>query len=150
MSITRLGIAVIVVVVIGVSLVYAVFDPLERACSKGEICPRYVDLMLTLTLIVTGVATLFGTMAMSGAQNPDGSFREQRIRLSIAMTVLVVYLVYFGMAVLWTQHETPALVGTLTDLLKITIPFYFGASAFAQWSESGSGSQQRPKKKGKP
>lgn len=140
LSFTKLGLALVALTIVTIGFVYAVLDPMAQACDRtGEICPRYVDMVLAILLISSGIATLFGTLAIPGGQNPDGSFREQRIRLSIAMAVFVVYIIYFGMAVLWYE-EPPAIFGTLTDLLKIIVPFYFGSSAVAQvW---GSGQNQ--------
>lgn len=45
--------------------------------------------MLSLTLAVTGVTTLFGILALPGGLSEDGSYREQRIRFAIAATLLV-------------------------------------------------------------
>lgn len=156
MTMLRLCAAVVALVIVGVSLIYAVFEPMELACRNAggllpganvpaslnaPICTRYDALAVTLVLILGGTITLFGTMAIPGAQTADGSFSEQRIRLAIAMTVLVVYLVYFGMAVVWGGNLTP-MVGTLTNLVMVVIPFYFGASAAVQWAEK-AGTKQK-------
>lgn len=138
MSIFRLGLTVIVVVTVGLSFVYVVLDPLWQVCQSQKIadpsvvCGRYAELVLVLTLISAAVLTLFGTLALRGAQDEGGSFSEQRIRFAIALTVLVVYLVYFGMAVFWTEGTNQKMVETLTNLMMVVIPFYFGASAVAQ------------------
>ena len=79
------------------------------------------------------VVTLFGTLSMPGAQDKSGSFREPRNRFSVAVTVLVVYLVFFAMAVFWSPDNTNKdLVQTLTNLMMVVIPFYFRASAATQ------------------
>ena len=138
MSSFRLGLTVIVVVTVGLSFVYVVLDPLWQTCQSQKIadpsvvCARYAELVLVLTLISAAVLTLFGTLALRGAQDEGGSFSEQRIRFAIAITVLVVYLVYFGMAVFWTEGTNQKMVETLTNLMMVVIPFYFGASAVAQ------------------
>jgi hypothetical protein len=40
--------------------------------------------------------------------------------------------VFFGMGVFWRDGINSAMVETLTDLMMVVIPFYFGASAAAQ------------------
>ncbi len=139
MSVFRLGLAVIAVVAAGLFLVYGILDPISQAChslkeaNPSVVCGRYAELGMVLTLISTALLTLFGTLALPGAQDQSGAFAEQRIRVAVAMSVLALYIVYFSMAVFWTTPDTnPKMVETLTNLLMVVIPFYFGASAFTQ------------------
>jgi hypothetical protein len=138
MSTFRLGLIVIGVVTLGLFAVYILLDPLSQACSVAKetnrsiVCTRHAEMGLVLTIISAGVLTLFGTLALPGAQDEDGSYREQRIRFSIAITFLVVYLVFFGMAVFWDTGTNAKMVETLTNLMMVVMPFYFGASAAAQ------------------
>jgi hypothetical protein len=134
----RLGLVVCGVVALGLFMVYVVLDPVWQACQVEKsanpslVCARHAELVLVLTLVFTAVLTLFGTLALPGAQDEGGSFREPRIRFSIAITILVLYLVYFGMAVWWDTGTNKEMVETLTNLMMVVIPFYFGASAVAQ------------------
>jgi hypothetical protein len=50
------------------------------------------------------------------------------------MSILVLYLTYFSMAVFWGEGKNE-MVNTLTNLLMVVIPFYFGASAAVQWGQ---------------
>ena len=148
MTLLRLGVLVIATAVIGLFVAYAVFDPIDIAndCANPEIiCTDYVGMTIAITMIIAGTATLFGTLAVPGGQNADGSFREQRIRLSITMSILVIYFIWWSFALQWSNPDLPLdpMFQTLTDLLKIIIPFYFGASAFAQWSERRGNGRER-------
>jgi hypothetical protein len=51
------------------------------------------------------VTTLFGVLALPGGLSDDGSYREQRIRFAIAVTLVVVYFVLFSNAVLWGSEK---------------------------------------------
>lgn len=134
----RLGLVVIAVVAVGLFLAYVVLDPVWQVCQAAQQtnnsigCARHAELMLVLTIISAAVVTLFGTLTLPGAQDKSGSFREPRIRFSIAMTVLVVYLVFFAMAVFWDRGTNKDMIATLTNLMMVVIPFYFGASAATQ------------------
>ena len=142
MTMIKIGIILIVFVSAAFSVIYIILDPMAGRCDaakalgKALFCPRYVDLALILTLVVPAIITLFGTLAIEGAKNDDGTFREQRIRLAIAISVLVIYLIYFSMAILWPEDSyNSQLLETLTNLMMVVIPFYFGASAAAEWAE---------------
>ena len=143
MTMFRLGMLVIATATGGLIVSYAIFDPIwiEGECYlKEKHCPSYVGMTMAVTMSIAGILTLFGTIAVPGSQNPDGSFKEQRIRLSITMSILVIYFIWWSFSLQWTNSDEPLnpMFGTLTDLIKIIIPFYFGASAFAQWSENQS------------
>lgn len=138
MTIFRLGLLIIVVVTIGFSVDYLVLDPLSQPCfaaqktDSSKVCTRHGEMVLVLTYIFTAILTLFGSLALPGAQDENGNFREERIRFSIAISVLVVYLVYFCGAVWWYGGKKNEMVETLTNLVMVVVPFYFGASAAAQ------------------
>ena len=148
MTMMKLGTIVIVVAATGLIVSYAIFGPLwiDDECYLEKIhCTSYVDMTMAVAMTVSGILTLFGTLSLPGAQNTDGSFKEQRIRLSITMSILVIYFIWWSFALQWSTADEPLnpMFETLTDLLKIIIPFYFGASAFAQWAEAQNGSQKK-------
>ena len=93
---------------------------------------------LSLTLVVVGLGTFFGTLATPGGSEPDGTVRERRIRLSIAATLVVIYVVYFGLTAFWKEAASELereMISTITTLLSIVLPFYFGASAAVEISK---------------
>lgn len=148
MTMIRLGIIVIVIASTGLIVSYAIFGQLwiEAGCHLPERhCTNYVDMTMAVTMTISGIITLFGTLSVPGAQNSDGSFKEQRIRLSITMSILVIYFIWWSFALQWSTSDESLnpMFETLTDLIKIIIPFYFGASAFAQWAESQKGDHKK-------
>ena len=151
MKVLRLGLIVVAVIMAGLFTVYILLDPLDQACqlAKGDdpkvVCLRHTELALVLTIIVTAIVTLFGTLALPGAQDEKGNFLEQRIRFSIATTILVVYLLLFSMAVFWDSGINIPMVETLTNLMMVVIPFYFGASAAAQFAKNKEANERQDK-----
>lgn len=84
--------------------------------------------------MMMGVSTItfFGFLLLPGNVNEKGVFNESRIRLSITATLIVTYIIFFGaVAFLNNKDEfvSPDLISTLTNMISVTIPFYFGASA---------------------
>src|SRR6185503_18261872 len=128
MTIGKLAGCVFAVILAGLFLVYILLDPSSQAClaeqqtHPGKVCTRHTELALVLTLVITALTTLFGCLALPGSRDPEGNFRESRIRFSIAITVLVLYLVFFGMSVFWTDGANKDMVATLTNLLMVVIP----------------------------
>jgi hypothetical protein len=134
-----LGAFVTLVAAVGVAIAYLVFDPAGQSChaqiklNPNLICPRHGEFALVVTLMSVAVITLFGTLAIRGGQDAQGGFTEGRIRLAIAMSLLVLYIVFFSMAVFWAAEGTnQKMIETLTNLMMVVMPFYFGASAVAQ------------------
>jgi hypothetical protein len=90
----------------------------------------------------------FGILGLPGGyEAPGGAFTEARIRLAITAT-LMEYLVYFGTLVFLPRDQNVVgydkdVLPTLTDLIKIAIPFYFGASAAVQIAAVRSKGTQR-------
>ena len=92
-----------------------------------------------IMLIGSAVITFFSFLGLPGNVDKNGAFRESRIRLAIAGTLIIAYLVYFGSVVYLVpgvdksgkEIETFArnVLPTLTNLLMVTISFYFGSTA---------------------
>lgn len=93
-----------------------------------------------LMFIGAALITFFGFLQLPGNVDVNGSFQESRIRFAIAATLIVAYLVYFGSVVYLgpdldkeTGEKLPTfaedMLPTLTNLLTITISFYFGSTA---------------------
>lgn len=93
-----------------------------------------------LMLIGAALITFFGFLQLPGSTNENDTFQESRIRLAIAATLIVAYLVYFG-SVIYLDPEKDKetnkvvktfaedMLPTLTNLLTITLSFYFGSTA---------------------
>ena len=90
-----------------------------------------------LGLIGAALFTFFGLLIGSIDQN--GALRESQIRLAITATLIVIYVVYFGTSVYFIAERNERgeplpsfakdLLPTLTNLLMVSISFYFGSTA---------------------
>lgn len=110
------------VLVVGLALAYWVFKH---------------DIVLGVILVLIALVTLFGFLGLPGAVGGNGEFRESRVRLAVTASLLVTYLAYFGIVVFLATKDGGStseerLLPTLTSLLSVVIPFYFGASAAAE------------------
>jgi hypothetical protein len=127
--------AIAFVVVAGIWSSYVVFEGAQ-------------PLMVMLALVAA--ITYFGLLAIPGGWGVDTGFTEARIRLALASTFVMVYLVYLSTVIFWTVPEEPRqtyakdMVGTLTDLIKIVLPFYFGASSAVEIAKSRSKERGSP------
>ena len=88
-------------------------------------------------LVLVALSTFFGSLMWSGGFNQQTGFHENRIRLAIASTLVLTYLVYFCTVIFFSSSAQLGpyqkdLLETFTDLLKIVFPFYFGATAVSE------------------
>ncbi len=99
-----------------------------------------------IMLIGAAVITFFAFLGLPGNVDENGAFRESRIRLAIVATLIIAYIVYFGSVVYLDSSlnnnekgiDTFArdLLPTLTNLLMVTISFYFGSTAATEIAAS--------------
>ena len=92
---------------------------------------------LSLMIIVVALVTYFGFLMLPSGFKESSGFTESRIRLAIASTLLITYLVYWGTIIFWTKGAKDDSIDmeifkTLTEFLKIVLPFYFGATAVTE------------------
>lgn len=95
-------------------------------------------MILSVTLILSTIICLFGVLALPGGRNDQGGFTEARIRLSVAATLMVAYFVLFSTAVFFGRGDTSIngeMMNTLTQLMAIVLPFYFGTSGLVEWAK---------------
>lgn len=92
-----------------------------------------IQFALPLMLILVGVVTFFGILMLPDGTDSNTSLSEARVRLCITATLLMVYIVYLGSVVFWRSERMTdfekQMVSTLTTLLAVVLPFYFGSSA---------------------
>ena len=78
MTMMKIGIILIIFVTLGMSLIYGVLDPLAQQCYEDKkvgkvlVCPRYVDLGVSLILIISAIISLFGAFNLN-LHCPDAS-----------------------------------------------------------------------------
>jgi hypothetical protein len=98
---------------------------------------------LNIMLGLIAICSFFGIMAVPGGWSENNGFSDGRVRLALTSTLVMLYVVYFATVIFWfnvpeaKQEEIPkALFTTLADMLKIIVPFYFGATAATEIAKS--------------
>lgn len=133
----KLGLLLGIVVTIGLFVAHGLFHWSDLVCKQGAYC-AWGWVVLTITLVLAMVITLFGLLSLPGARTNEGVFREERVRFAIAATLMVVYFVLFCNAVLFGEKDTNInfkMMDTLTQLMTIVLPFYFGTSGLVEWAK---------------
>lgn len=95
-------------------------------------------MILSITLVLSSIACFFGLLALPGGRNDQGGFKEERIRLSVAGTLMVAYLVLFSTAIFFGNRDQSinlTMMDTLTQLMMVVLPFYFGTSGLVEWAK---------------
>jgi len=95
------------------------------------------DTVLSLTSFSVSVITFFGVMSINQPKRGLGPLTKGSIRSAIASSVLVTYLYMLSFT---TFIKTPtsmssiteSYINTFSNLVGVTIAFYFGASAAVQ------------------
>jgi hypothetical protein len=136
----KVGLALGIVVTVGLLVMNGLFYWRDLQIAAKEFVPMYAWgwVALSITLLLSMVITLFGLLALPGARNNEGVFREERIRFAIAATLVVVYFVLFCNSVLFGEGDksiNPEMMKTLTQLMIIVLPFYFGTSGLVEWAK---------------
>lgn len=92
---------------------------------------------LSIMLVFVGATSFFGILMLPGSCSSPGIFDERRIRLAITASLFLVYISYFGTAVFWKDGKMGGveeeLFNSVTHLLAIILPFYFGSSVFSEY-----------------
>jgi hypothetical protein len=104
------------------------------ACTVKTYCRGLVDTAWAYSLMTIGIGlyTFFSLLNLPLAEK--ASIFGERVRFAITVTLVVVFVVFYGIVGYWTPEEVPSqysrgLMDSLTQLLGIVIPFYFGAAA---------------------
>jgi uncharacterized membrane protein len=106
----------------------------------------------SILLVLVTLTTYFGFLMLPGGFREETGFTESRIRLAIASTLTLTYLIYFCTVIFFSKGTAEEkfnqeLLGTLTDLLKIVLPFYFGAAAVSEIVQKRSEPKDTSEKK---
>jgi len=121
----------IVTVCVFVSLHYGTGITENVVAGRALIDTTFGYSVMTISL---ALLTFFVLLDLPGGRDADGEFTSQRLRLCITVTLVVLFIVYFGTTGYWDEHEVAAdfpklMMQTLGGLLSIVIPFYFGTTA---------------------
>lgn len=98
---------------------------------------------LNIMLGLVAIISFFGILIIPGGWSEGKGFSEGRVRFAITAALVMLYIIYFATVIFWfnvpeaRQDELPkALFNTLADMLKIVLPFYFGATAASEIAKS--------------
>lgn len=103
----------------------------------GYLFAHETRMAFSILFVLVVLITYFGFLMLPGGFRKETGFSESRIRLTIASTLTLTYLIYFcTVTFLSEEYATEMgdmkLLETLTELLKIVLPFYFGAAAASE------------------
>ena len=96
---------------------------------------EYQALQMMLGLVAIG--SFFGILVIPGGWSEGRGFSTGRVQLALTSALVMLFVVYYATVIFWygvpEAMEPPELpkqmLDTLSDLLKIVVPFYFGATA---------------------
>lgn len=122
-AIFKIAVLILLVTTVGLPAAYFVFDH---------------TFVLSLMVIFVGVITFCGILMLPGSCDAEGVFDERRIRLAITASLFLIYVTYFGTAIFWKEvgkvsKLEESLFESITTLLAIVLPFYFGASVATEY-----------------
>ncbi len=88
-------------------------------------------------IIITGMLTFFGFVSRNVHGKPDARIEDPDIRIAIAASLTMMYMVIAGYGIWVTRLESPSpiaqtLLTSLSTLVGTVIAFYFGTSAYLE------------------
>lgn len=92
-------------------------------------------------LAVVGIVTFFGFLRLPMGGAPG--FSDGKMRSALTGALVMTYLVYFSSTIWTAGHPSQAdraneLLETLTGLLAIVLPFYFGVTGAVEIAKGRS------------
>lgn len=106
---------------------------------------------LNAMLGLGAIASFFGILALPGGWSEGRGFTEARVRLALTSTLVMLYVLYFSTAIFWfgTPESEPSPLGetlftTLSNLLMVVVPFYFGTTAATEIARTRSRAAPAP------
>lgn len=95
------------------------------------------DFIVSVTAFSIGIVTFFGITDLNRSAADSRVFREENLRTAIAGALVVTYLFIVCFASFVRSAETAGMVTkefiqSFSQVISVTIAFYFGATAAAQ------------------
>jgi hypothetical protein len=108
------------------------------------------DFVVSATAFSIGVVTFFGIMELNRSAGDSRVFREDNLRTAIAGSLVVTYLfiVCFTSFVRTAEAAgvvTKEFIQSFSQVISVTIAFYFGATAATQIFGKRNGNEQDTK-----
>jgi hypothetical protein len=95
------------------------------------------DFIVSVTAFSIGVVTFFGITHLNRSTDARGVFRDETLRTAIAGSLVVTYLFIVCFSAFVKSAETAGMVTrefiqSFSQVISVTIAFYFGATAATQ------------------
>ena|SRR3989442_12199735 len=108
------------------------------------------DFVVSVTAFSIGVVTFFGITDLNRSAEGNGVFREEHLRTAIAGSLVVTYLFIVCFSSFVRSAETAGVVTkefiqSFSQVISVTIAFYFGATAATQIFGRRRGNEQGTK-----
>ena len=108
------------------------------------------DFVVSVTAFSIGVVTFFGITELNRSTEDSRVFREENLRTAIAGSLVVTYLfiVCFSSFVKSAEEAgvvTKEFIQSFSQVISVTIAFYFGATAATQIFGRRKGNEQDTK-----
>ena len=86
---------------------------------------------LSMMLALVGLISFYGILTLPSEEGQANGVSDSRMRFALTAALVLTYLVYFSIAVWRSEAGKPLpdeLLKTLTNLIMIILPFYFGVT----------------------
>jgi len=108
------------------------------------------DFVVSVTAFSIGVVTFFGITDLNRSAEDSRLFREENLRTAIAGSLVVTYLFIVCFTSFVRSADVAGIVTrefiqSFSQVISVTIPFYFGATAATQIFGKRKGNEQDTK-----
>ena len=91
---------------------------------------------MIFAIVTTGIVTVYAVLLHFLRLAPDGRLQDADIRIAIALSTTLVYLMLVGYGVFLADEKMGEFAKTLTtsftSIVGVVVAFYFGASAYVE------------------
>lgn len=141
----RLGIILIFIAIVGPAL-WSVF-PYRQNWD--------IDWVVSATAFAIGIVTFFGVTTLNYTGEDQPAFDDARLRTAIACSLVLTYLFMvcfttFVRNAPTVGRVTEAFVQSFSNVVSVTIAFYFGASAATQVFGREKSKESKPRERKSP
>jgi hypothetical protein len=108
------------------------------------------DFLVSMTAFSIGTITFFGIAELNRSPDERGVFREETLRTAIAGSLVITYLFIVCFTSFVKSADTAGIVTrefiqSFSQVISVTIAFYFGATAATQIFGGRKDNEQDPK-----
>jgi hypothetical protein len=105
------------------------------------------DFIVSVTAFSIGIVAFFGIMDLSRSASDDRLFKDESLRTAVAGSLVLTYLFIVCFTSFVRSADTAGVVTrefiqSFSQVISVTIAFYFGATAATQIFGKSKGSEQ--------